>query len=72
MFNGFGFVGHLNFIKLLLYGAENEFLIPKPAVDSIEILDEWFIGIAYIITNFVLGLNLSIIVSSISDGKLRL
>ena len=72
MFNGFGFVGRLSFINLPLYGAKNEFLIPKSAVDSIEILDEWLIGVAYIIANFVLGLNLSIIVSSICDGKLRL
>ena len=39
-FERLGPTRHLNFIDLLLYGTEYEFLIAKSNVNSIEILDE--------------------------------
>ena len=39
-FERLGPTRQLNIIDLFLYGTENEFLIAKSAVSSIEILDE--------------------------------
>ena len=69
-FERLGPTRQLNIIDLFLYGTENEFLIAKSTVSSIEILDEWLIRITHIIANFVLGLDP--IISPICHSKLWL